>query len=225
MQSITGGAPKELLPLGRQTVLARVVAEARQAGADDIVIVNSPQKGEIDIAAAEMGCRVVYQPAMRGLGHAIAMVEAESDALVLLGDCVFAGGSPLGRMSNLISMGIDGVIAVETVQDDEVSRYGILEIDGMGTVERILEKPKASETSSRYAVAARYAFSGRFLAYLNAYVSENGERNDEINLTEAIVGAIERGFEFKAVALQPGQQRVDCGTPEEYAEARRLSWD
>jgi hypothetical protein len=47
----------------------------------------------------------------------------------------------------------------------------------------------------------------------------------EISLAALLQRGIAEGFEIKAVALQPDQSRVDCGTPEEYAEARRLPWD
>lgn len=225
MAEITGGAPKELLPVGGRSILARVVEEAREAGADEVVIVNSPAKTGIDAVAPSLKATVVYQPTMRGLAHALSMVPADSDALVLLGDCLYAGGSPLARMANLLRMGLDGAIAVETVPDEEVRRYGIVEVDGMGSITRFLEKPQPSETESRYAVAARYAFSQRFLDYLSGYVAHHlNRREGEINVTEVMAAAANEGFEFKAVALQPGQQRVDCGTPQDYIEARRLHW-
>jgi dTDP-glucose pyrophosphorylase len=47
----------------------------------------------------------------------------------------------------------------------------------------------------------------------------------EINLTEVMNLAIEQGMDFKAVALQPDQDRVDCGSAAEYAAAKRLLWD
>ncbi|MGV3617529.1 MAG: sugar phosphate nucleotidyltransferase [Fimbriimonas sp.] len=226
MAAVTHGKPKELLRLGDQTILARVVDEARTAGADAVVIVNAKDKPGIDEAAAGLDATVVYQDEMRGLGHAIAIVPTEDDALILLGDCVFAGTSPATRMANILAMGLDGVIAVETVPDEEVHRYGIVDIDAMGTIKSLLEKPRAEEVESRYAVAGRYAFSPRFLAFLRDYVEAHlPHRTGEIGVTEIISAAIAAGMEFKAVALQPGQQRVDCGTPEEYAQARWLNWD
>lgn len=228
MMSITGGAPKELLKLGRRTVLQRVVDEAREAGTTGVIVVNAPDKPGIEEAVAEMGADVStrVQPEMRGLAHAILCAGVETDALVLLGDCVYDETSPSSRMANLILMGIDGAIAVETVPDDEVHRYGIVDINELGTIRRIVEKPQPSEVASRYAVAARYAFSNRFMAFLSNYVPDRLPHvSGEIGITEVINAAIAAGLEFKAVALQPGQARVDCGTPEEYAEARRRPWN
>jgi hypothetical protein len=32
-------------------------------------------------------------------------------------------------------------------------------------------------------------------------------------------------MDFKAVAIQPDHERVDCGSAAEYAAAKRLRWD
>jgi len=229
MAAVTGGNPKELLRLGRKRLLERIVDEALKAGADEIVVVTSPEKPQVEEFVRGMAApvRVAYQTEQRGVGDAVAIAGVDGDALVLLGDCAFHGGSPLERMSTLVFRGIDGCIAVEPVADDQLSLYGIAEIDGMGGIRRLLEKPKPEETESRYAIAARYAFSGRLMAYLNDYAAHPSRlaQNSEVNLTQGLVAAIAEGFDIKAVALQPGQRRVDCGSPEEYSEARRLDWD
>jgi UTP--glucose-1-phosphate uridylyltransferase len=229
MSEVTAGKPKELLKLGRKTVLQRVIEEAREAGADQVVVVNSPDKPEIDEFVHEQpGVLVAYQNQPHGLTDAVAGAGLEEDCFVLLGDVVFQGGSPLERMGNLVFRGIDGCIAVEQVTDEKVSLYGIVEIDETsGGIRRILEKPQPSETGSRWAIAARFAFSGRFMSFLSDYRSTTSERDakGEINLTQALNEAIEQGMDLKAVALQDGQQRVDCGSASEYDAARRLEWD
>lgn len=227
MQTVTNGAPKELLKLGRKTVLQRVIDEALDAEVDSIIVVNSPSKPEISEAVADQkGVSVVVQPEPLGAAHALACAGVEDDALVLLGDCVYHGGSPCPRMHNLIRMGVDGCIAVEQVSDAQVRNYGIVEVNDFGSIKRILEKPETSQTTSRWAVAARYAFSIRFMSFLAAYVDTHiAHRESEINLTEVIVAAISEGYDIKAVALQGSQTRVDCGSPKEYDDARRLSWD
>ncbi|AIE87995.1 sugar phosphate nucleotidyltransferase [Fimbriimonas ginsengisoli] len=232
MAAVTGGAPKELLPLGRRAVLRRIVDEAIAAGADEVVVVSSPKKPQIEAALADwqseiqIPLRVAYQQSPRGLGDAIFCAEPEGDTLILLGDCVYDGGSPSDRMATLVYRGIDGCIAVETVPDEEVSRYGICQVDEMGGIRDILEKPQPHETTSRWAVAARYAFTGPVMDHLGEIFSQISAARPvgEISLTDLLRPAIQSGVDLKAVALQPGQARVDCGTPEEYAQALRLSW-
>lgn len=231
MAALTGGMPKELVTLGRRTVLERVIDEAMHADVDEIVIVSSPAKPAIQTAVEEWSAgkfrearlRVAFQSEPRGLADAVFAADVEDDVLVLLGDCVFNGGSPVERMSNLVYRGIDGCIAVENVPDADVSRYGICEVNDMGSISRIIEKPNPTETDSRWAVAARYAFSARVLARMAEIAQEI--TGPDLPLTPLITQAIAEGADLKAVALQPGMDRVDCGTPEEYQAARRMPWD
>jgi len=236
MMAVTGGTPKELLELGSRSVLARIVAESRDAGVDGVVVVNSREKPEIDEALglwsrrdfADLPLRLAYQEEARGLGHAVASAGVEDDAIVMVGDVVYRGGSPSERMATLIYRGIDGCVAVEPVEESEMHLYGIVELDEMtGSITRILEKPQPDETDSRWAVAGRWAFSKVAMGLLLDYCQNPMRlaKPKEINLTEIINLAIDQEMEFKAVALQPGQERVDCGSAAEYEAARRLRWD
>ena len=236
MAGVTGGLPKELLALGSRTVLERIIEEVRDAGLYGAVVVNSRSKTEVDEAIqkwsrtvfADFPLYVTYQEEARGLGHAVAAAMVEDDALVMVGDVVYRGGSPSERMANLIHRGIDGCVAVEPIEEDQMHLYGIVEIDELtGSIIRIMEKPQPADTDSRWAVAGRWAFSKSVMAFLDEYC-RNPDRlaaAKEINLTEIINLAIEQRMEFKAVALQPGQQRVDCGSAAEYEGAKRLRWD
>jgi UTP-glucose-1-phosphate uridylyltransferase len=226
MASVTGGAPKELLRLGRRTVLERVIDEARETGARRIVVVGSSAKPVLTEAAIAASCEVVLQERPLGLAHAIASARIEDEALVLYGDCAYHGGSPSARMAELISRSIDGCIAVEAVGDEDTRRYGIVEVDGSsGGIGRVLEKPGPEATSSRWAIAARFAFGPALMAFLAREVrSHEFIAGTELSMTPIFNAAIAAGFDLKAVSVQPGQTRVDCGSPEEYQAARHLDW-
>jgi len=235
MAKLTGGTPKELVTLGRHSVLERVIDEAIVAGADEIVVVSSRSKPQIEEQIAEWrkgrfreaNLRVAYQDKPCGLSDAILSAQVTDDALVMLADSVIFGNSPSPRMANLLEIGLAGCIAVEMVSDAEVHRYGMCEVDDVGTIRRIVEKPQPSQIVSRWAVAARYAFSAAVMSALPHWLAEEAATREpgEIPLTPLLIRAIADGAELKAVALQPDQKRVDCGTPEEYEAARRLNWD
>jgi UTP-glucose-1-phosphate uridylyltransferase len=227
MASLTGGGPKELLKLGRKTVLERVIEEAREAEVDRIVVVGSADKPTLTDAARGLGAEVVFQVGPLGLADAIASANVSDEALVLYGDCAYHGGSPSYRMAELVRRAIPGCIAVEPVSDEETRLYGIVEVDETtGGIKRILEKPGPDQTSSRWAIAARFAFGPPLMAFLSEFVTRwDFTSGRELSMTPVFNAAIEAGFDLKAVPIQPGQRRVDCGSPEEYAEARRLDWD
>jgi UTP-glucose-1-phosphate uridylyltransferase len=230
MNSVTRGAPKELLPLGKGTVLGRIVLEAL-ASAERVVVVNSRRKPAIDAFVETLHnerVKIAYQDVPRGLLDAVCRSGVDDDAVVMLGDTVFRGHSPIERMAELIARGIDGVIAVEPIATDLIDQYGIVEVDeGTGAVKKLLEKPKCSETSSRLAIAARYAFSRPLLAFLTEQCTKHADCGDEgeIGLTEGLAKAIVAGFDIKAVCLQPDQERIDCGSAVEYRNAQEIHWD
>jgi dTDP-glucose pyrophosphorylase len=226
MAQITGGGAKELLKVGRLTVLERVIEEAREALVDEIVVVSSREKPDLTEAALRLGARVAFQDLPRGLADAVACAEVEDEALILNGDCVYGGGSPAYRIAELVRRAIPGCIAVEQVDDAGANLYGIAEVDeNTGGIKRVLEKPGPEGTSSRWAVAGRYAFGAAFMAFLSKYCREiELAPGQEISLTPIFNAGIEAGFDLKAVPIQPGQERLDCGDPEGYANARRNGW-
>src|SRR6185312_9949990 len=229
MQAITNGLPKELVPLGSIPVLLRVLLEARAVDPDEIVIVTRRDKPQIDEAVqrwsldplADVPIRVTYQEHATGAGPAIAEAGADDDAVVLFADCVFAPESPVDRLANLIARGVDGVVSVETVPDSEVSRYGIVELnEGTGAVKLIKEKPRIEETASRWAVAARFAFSKPALGFLSDYCRFHAAPGrPEVPITQVMNAMVAQGIDVRAAPLTDAQCRVDCGSPEEYREA------
>lgn len=224
MLAVTKGAPKELLPLGGAPTIARVVGEARAAGIERIVVVSAPDKPLLNEFLKDYRVEIVHQPAMRGLADAIACAEVDDDAIILLGDGAYHGGSPVARMAELLEKGIDGAVAVEATDDAGTRRYGIVEIDEWrGGVHRISEKPGPEATASRWAVAGRYALSRRLMAFLSEAVAAF-DGPGELGITPVLNAALESGFDLKAVALGPEMSRVDVGTPDEYEEALKRRW-
>lgn len=223
MMALTQGGPKELLPLGGAPTIARVIGEARQAGIERIVVVSSPDKPLLDEFLKDYRVEVVHQPTMRGLADAVACADVDDDAIVLLGDGAYHGGSPVARMAELLEKAIDGAVAVAATDDAGTRRYGIVDVDEWrGGIQRIREKP-GPEATSRWAVAGRYALSRRLMAFLSETVHAH-EGLSELGMTPVLNAATEAGFDLKAVAIGPEMRRVDVGTPEEYEEALGMRW-
>jgi UTP--glucose-1-phosphate uridylyltransferase len=234
--------PKEMLPLGPKVVLQYVLEECDAAGLDALLVVLNRRKtalfavGEETPAPADpvtgLPTRSVYfanQAQQGGLAHAILHGEAfvgQEPFVVALGDTLIHGGetSLLARMiAAHEARGAAVTVAAQHVPDDRISRYGVLDAepmpDGTLRVRRIVEKPKAAEAPSRWAVTARYVFSPEIFAAIR-----RAPRNPagELELTEAMTLLAAEGRPLLAVPLGPGQQRLDIGNPQSYAEAFRL---
>ncbi len=208
-------------------MLAWVLDEAFAAGAERAVVVVSPAKPELVAAVRAMGdprVTIAYQERQLGLAHAIVCAHAAEPCLVLLPDCLFLPEQPSARVAERLRQGADVALATELVGDEAVHRYGIVETaPGSTAAVRILEKPSPEQTTSRQAVAARYALSAWFVQRLPEYVAkrESEGGSAEIDLTGAIVAAMAEGRRVEAVPLKDGERRFDCGSPEGYERARQ----
>ena len=100
--------PKELLPIGTRPALARIVDEAADAGADEVVIVTSPEKPLLkrwfEIEPAKVKVTWIDQLEQHGLGHAVlqaapCFADETEPVLVLLGDALRSATFPSAPVS------------------------------------------------------------------------------------------------------------------------------
>lgn len=127
----TKTVPKEMLPIGAKPAIQLIVEEALGAGAEEVVIVTSPDKPSLkrhfDVDAVwrarcagkpaidaelahveEIGRKITwaYQTEQKGLGHAVlqaaGLLAGEKEpVLVLLGDALVSGEAPAKAMHEL----------------------------------------------------------------------------------------------------------------------------
>ena len=108
-------------------------------------------------------------------------------------------------------------IAIMGVEEKDVSKYGIAEVedsDGpLYKVRSLVEKPKAIDTKSRWALPGRYVFDSHILEIL-----ENAKPtlNNEIQLTDSMKILCER-FGMNAMTFKA--KRFDAGDKLGYMQA------
>ncbi|WP_413582940.1 UTP--glucose-1-phosphate uridylyltransferase GalU [Bdellovibrio sp. HCB288] len=129
-----------------------------------------------------------------GLGHAVHCglpIVGKEPFAVLLGDEITmeANGEPNVTSQLVRSFEETGTstISVMKVSEKDVSKYGIAEVEekspGFFKVTSLVEKPKPTETKSRWALPGRYVFDNSIMDLLsNAQPSLNGE----IQLTDSM---------------------------------------
>jgi len=222
MIPITGGAPKELLPLAGVPVLAYVIVEMLGAGASRVVIVGSPEKPaltEFVESRVDPRVRLMVQPEMRGLADAVAQAGVTGPVVIGNADSVIRGPSPVGELAARVTRGgWDAAIALREVPLEHVRRFGIAEISHE-QITRLVEKPTPAEAPSRWAIGGRYALSGETLTRLMAAAQTNSG-SGEFGLTEWLAQQIESGLRVAAVPFPEGTERLDCGSPDGYADAQ-----
>ena len=216
---VTRVVPKEMLPIGSRPALEVIVDEARDAGADEVVIVISHGKEMIrEYFSGDPSIHFVYQEEQRGLGHAVLQAADEVGAgeqpvLILLGDALVAGGSASRELVAVSAAhGGAGVVGLERVPRERVSRYGIVAMEGDRIVDMV-EKPDPAVAPSDLAVAGRYLLDADIFGLLRTQTPGKG---GEIQLTDAIRRMLAGRPVYGCVY---SGKRQDIGNPKGYFEA------
>lgn len=164
----------------------------------------------------------IRQKEPRGLGDAVLQAKTfigdEPFALMLGDDIVQTSEeqSPaLQQLLNCYESYGQSTIGVLPVEDHEVDRYGIVISDEQKTirpgndvsVNRLIEKPNATETSSRIAIMGRYVLDSAIFSHLEKTPPGKG---GEVQITDALQ-ALNQVSPMRAYGIQGN--RYDVGTP------------
>lgn len=211
----TKAMPKEMLPIVDKPTIQYIVEEAIASGIEDIIIVTSHTKraiedhfdinfeleeslkksGKLDllekVKEAEIDIHYIRQKEPKGLGHAVWCARkfiGDEPFAVLLGDDIVQADTPgLKQLIDKYDKTGNSVIGVQTVDDDETDRYGIVDPiskDGrLYEVKEFVEKPKLGTAPSNLAIMGRYVLTPEIFNHLDKQLIGAG---GEIQLTDAI---------------------------------------
>jgi len=174
-------------------------------------------------------CRFDYliQEEMKGLGHAISLgkdsIGEECFGVILPDDlCINKEESVLQQMINIHSQYEDCcIVAVEEVEEENISKYGV--IDGalkedserIFFVSNLIEKPTKEEAPTKMAIIGRYILTPEIFEILNLIEPDH---RGEIQITDALKVLARKG---KVIAYKFEGKRYDCGSFEGYLEANK----
>lgn len=164
----------------------------------------------------------IRQKEAKGLGHAIhcakTFVGDEPFAVMLGDDIVHTEDAPcLKQMIDCYDEHQSSVLGVQTVKDEDVNKYGI--VDGkqlsqkVYTVEDLVEKPALEEAPSNVAILGRYIINSSIFDILND--TEPG-KGGEIQLTDALKVLAKQE---DMVAYDFDGKRYDVGYKQGFLEA------
>lgn len=238
---ITKSIPKEMLVLVDKPLIQYGVEECISAKINDIIIVTGRGKTAIEdyfdrsieheIMLKEKGkhdllksvdeisnlINLTYtrQKEALGLGHAILcaqnMVGEEPFAVVLSDDIIDSNIPVMKQMIDIYKNYRYSVLAVQRVQDEDVSKYGIIrgkEIEkGLFKVEDLVEKPEINEAPSNLAIIGRYILMPDIFDFISKTKPGKG---GEIQLTDAIKSLLSiqpvYALEFEGVRYDGGNK-------------------
>ena len=248
----TKAAPKEMLPLVDKPLIQYVVEEAVAAGIDQIIFVTGRGKNaiedhfdrsvELELLLREKGdekrlemvqkiskmCDFFYvrQGAPKGLGHAILKAKelvGDEPFAVLLGDDIIYGENPaIGQLIEASKKNNAPVIAVEQVDDNAVSSYGVIDPEPSAgplyKISAMVEKPTVAAAPSNLAIIGRYVLTPEIFELIE---QTKPDAKGEIQLTTALNAMLEKtdvyGYEFSGKRYDAGDKLGFLKATVEYA--------
>ena len=206
-----------MLPVFNKPTIQYVVEEAVSSGIEDILIITGKGKrsiedhfdrsfeleyslrkcGKMDNLIEVEGISemadiyYVRQKQQRGLGDAILCAEKHIDGqpfAVLLGDTITQSKIPCTqKLIEIHEKYETSVIAIESVPQDKIERYGIIKghkVDkSIYKIEDLVEKPRPEVAPSNLAITGRYLLMPEIFEHLKEITPGVG---GEIQLTDAM---------------------------------------
>lgn len=202
--------PKPLVPVGGKPIVHRLVEDIAKTSTEKIteigfIIGDFGEEVEKELleVAASLGAqgKIYYQEQALGTAHAVLMAEEMLD-----GPVVVAFADTLFRADFTMSPDVDGVLWVKQI--DDPSAFGVVKLDGEGTITDFVEKPK--EFVSDLAMIGIYYFkrAEELRTELQYLIDNNVIKGGEYQLPDALRRLTEKGTKFK-----PGEvnEWLDCG--------------
>ena len=185
--------PKEMLPIGNKPAIQLIVEEALAAGADEVIIVTSPEKPAImhyftsdpawlarvsdkkevadsldELDRISKSVHFVFQHKQLGLGHAVLQaaeeMKGEKDpVLVLLGDALVKSDVPCSCHLVNISHEFDNASVVGLEQVPSEKTSRYGIVGGIPVRENVLKLNQLVEKPSPETASSNLAIAGRYL--------------------------------------------------------------
>jgi glucose-1-phosphate thymidylyltransferase len=216
---MTRSISKQLLPVYDKPMIYYPISTLMLAGIREILIITTPhdqsQFKELLGDGSELGVSFKYamQPEPKGLAQAFTIgkefLSGES-CLMILGDNIFHG-SGLGRdlVGELPSKGAH----IFTYEVSNPSDYGVLEVNSVGKIISITEKPK--NYISNLAVTGLYFFDGN-VSQIAQTVKPS--LRGEMEITSLIDHYLQSSH-LTFTALSRGTAWLDTGKPDALSDA------
>ncbi|OUA92181.1 UTP--glucose-1-phosphate uridylyltransferase GalU [Bacillus thuringiensis] len=216
----TKAQAKEMLPIVDKPTIQYIVEEAVASGIEEIIIIIGRGKRsiedhfdksyeledvllrkkeltvlkEVQRISSLVNIYYIHQKEPKGLGHAILCAQSfigNEPFAVLLGDDIVMSETPcLKQIINIFDYCNSSVIAVQSVPEKDVSKYGIIKLKGpmvqpnLFNIDCLVEKPQKEVAPSKYAVMGRYVLRPEIFKILTNIPFD--QASNELQLTDAI---------------------------------------
>lgn len=205
MRPHTYSIPKVLLKVADKPLLGHILDKIKKLEVNEVIFIVGYRGEKIKQYVSEnykFSAIYIEQKEQLGLGHAVWVareVVKDEPCVIIYGDTIFDGNIPL-------SMEVDGMIGVKTVEDP--SRLGVVEVDGP-FIKKFVEKPQ-HPVSNLAIVGVNFIRNSNLLfEHLTRIINKGQRTAGEFQLTDAFESMLKAGAMFKWFTID---NWYDCGT-------------
>lgn len=215
LRPLTLSVPKQMLSVGRVTMIERVVDHLGRCGVDEVVLSLGYQPDAFitefpDGECAGVKLHYAVEPEPLDTAGAIAFAARSAgveERFVAVNGDVLTDLDVADLWARHDGFGGLGTIALTPVEDP--SRYGVVPLDADGRVQAFIEKPEPGTAPSNWINAGTYVLEPEVLDLVPA--------GTKISIERVVFPAlVERGALF---GVQSSAYWIDAGTPEAYLQA------
>ena len=227
LRPLTLYRPKQLLPLGDKTIIEHLLHSLKDAGFGDMTLaVNSAHAEAFKKALVSYKLRWIIEAPQtedEKLGAVGAIWNAKKslggEPLIIVGADNFAPGIDFKKIAaqHAKSGSLATIVLYKLPDKDEVSKYGVVVVDGKRIV-GFQEKPSVAEAKSSLISTALYIIQPEFFKHLETYLAQKrarGEKPD--NLGDLWAWMVQQGFPVGYSVL--GSYWSDIGSIKGYLDA------
>lgn len=176
---------KGLTEVFGKPIIEHTVDELRNAGVDEVIVVQGPDR-EIEEELGDEVDHFVVQEEPKGMGNALRQAEGLLDEKFLVLTPYRANAAQFFEPMIEKAEEEESDIVFVSTPTEEPGKYGILELDEEGKAVDMVEKPEPEEAPSNHKVVGMYLLDESFFDYLDEV--ETWEYQYEDALSEQMSG-------------------------------------